>query len=345
MKFRMMRLVTVSLMLIAVMGISTASAADTKVLKFQTSFGAGDFALKHLHQWGEKLKEMTDGSLAIELLPIRAVVPHKETPEAVAMGVLDGDFTAISYFAGRDRAFALLGDLVAGYDTPDQMQTFCANGGGKEVLQKVWDKTVPGIHVIGCGSYSREALVAKVPINGVADLKGIKIRAPEGLASEVFKRAGATPVAIPGSEIYTALEKGVVDAADSSAYVNNDARGMHKIAKYPLYPGIHSMPSMQFTIGQRTWDKLTKSQQTALEVWFLAARSDQRRMTDLQDKEVVARDRVKGDLTVIDWPQADRDKFREIAVSAWEDYAKASPLATEVYNTHIAFMKSAGLLK
>ncbi len=335
-----------SILLVAVLIVSaTAFTASAKTLKVQTSYGAGDFALKHMQDWAEKLKVMTNGDLAIELLPIRAVVPHKETPEAVAMGVLDGDFTAISYFAGRDRSFALIGDLTAGYDTPDQLQTFCMNGGGKEVLQKMWDKTLPGIHVVGCGAYSREALVAKVPIKGLADLKGIKIRAPEGLASEVFKRAGAAPVAIPGSEIYTALEKGVVDAADSSAYINNDARGMHKVAKYPLYPGIHSMPAMQFTIGQRVWDKLTDAEKAAIETWFLACRTDLRRMTDIKDKEIVARDRAKGELTIIDWPQADRDAFRKIAVGAWEDYAKASPLAKEAYDAHIKFMKETGLLK
>ena len=79
-----------------------------------------------------------------------------------------------------------------------------------------------------------------MPINSVDDLKGVKIRSPEGLAAEVFKRAGASPVSLPFSEVYTALEKGVVDAADASAYVNNDASGMHKVAKHPVYPGIHS---------------------------------------------------------------------------------------------------------
>lgn len=326
-------------------GLCFSVASAGKVLKIQTSFGAGDIALKQLNEWSGKLSTMTDGRLGIDLLPTRAVVPHKETPDAVAMGILDGDFTSISYFAGRDRAFALMGDLIAGYDTPDQFQTFCANGGGKEVLQKIWDKKLPGIHVLGCGPYSREAFVSTKPINDLAALKGVKLRAPEGLASEVFRRAGATPVAIPGSEIYTSLEKGVIDAADSSAYINNDARGMHKIAKYPLYPGIHSMPSMQFTITKSTWDKLPKADKAALETWFIAITNDLRRVTDLLDKDLVARDRAKGDLTIIDWAQKDRDAFRKIAVGAWEDFAKSSPLAQDAYDAHMKFMKASGIIK
>ena len=324
---------------------ATAITASAKTFKVQTNYNAGDFALKCVQDWAEKLKVMTNGSLTLELMPNRAVVPHKETPEAVTVGVLDGDWTAISYFAGRDRSFALMGDLTAGYDSADQVQAFCAEGGGKEVLQQMWDKTLPGIHVVGCGAYSREALVAKVPIKGLADLKGIKIRAPEGLASEVFKRAGAAPVGIPGSEIYTALEKGVVDAADSSAYVNNDARGLHKIAKFPLYPGIHSTPSVQFTLSQRVWDKLTDAEKATIETWFLAAINDLRRMTDLKDKEVIARDRAKGELTIIDWPQADRDALREIAVGAWEDFAESSALAKAAYDANVKFMKESDLLK
>ena len=70
----------------------------------------------------------------------KAVVPHRETIDAVANGILDGDLNAVSYFAGRDPAFAIIGDLIAGYDTVDQVRTFCMHGGGKEILQKLYDK-------------------------------------------------------------------------------------------------------------------------------------------------------------------------------------------------------------
>jgi len=333
------------LALATAVGIGLGAAAEARTLKVQTSSTASHFTLAFLNeQWVPKLKEMTGGSLEIELLPIKAVVPHRETPEAVSMGILDGDLTSINYFAGRDPSFALMGDLIAGYDSADQIQAFCANGGGKEMLQKLYDKFQPGVHVIGCGAYAREAFVSKVPINNVDELKGVKVRSPEGLASEVFKRAGAAPVSLPGSEVYTALEKGVIDAADNSAYANNDANGLHKIAKFPIFPGIHSTPILQFTVSQSAWDQMTPAEQTALETWYVAAYNDMRRIVDMEDRKLVARDRAAGDLTVIDWPQGERDKFREIAVGAWKDYAAASEMAQEVYASHIAFMKKIGLL-
>jgi TRAP-type mannitol/chloroaromatic compound transport system substrate-binding protein len=346
MKFDKIGAVSKVLALATALGISLGVSAEARTLKVQTSSTASHFTLAFLNEhWVPRLKEMTGGSLEIELLPIKAVVPHRETPEAVAMGILDGDLTSINYFAGRDPSFALMGDLIAGYDSADQIQAFCANGGGKEMLQKMYDKFQPGVHVIGCGAYAREAFVSKVPINSVAEFKGVKVRSPEGLASEVFKRAGAAPVSLPGSEVYTALEKGVIDAADNSAYANNDANGLHKIAKFPIFPGIHSTPILQFTVSQSAWDKMTPAEQAALETWYVAAYNDMRRVVDMVDRELVARDRAAGDITVIDWPQAERDKFREIAVGAWKDYAGSSEMAGEVYAAHIAFMKQIGLLK
>ena len=167
----------------AVLALTTIAPIDSleaKTLKLQASSRAGDWAHRFMtDQWAPKLGEMTGGSLEVEVLATRAVVPHRETIDAVANGILDGDLNAVSYFSGRDPAFAIIGDLIAGYDTVDQVRTFCMHGGGKEILQKLYDKYAGGnIHVIGCGPYAKEALVSKVPINGVADLEGVKIARP-----------------------------------------------------------------------------------------------------------------------------------------------------------------------
>ncbi|CAN0597734.1 unnamed protein product, partial [Laminaria digitata] len=173
-----------------------------------------------------------------------------------------------------------------------------------------------GVHVIGCGAYAREAFVSKVPVRTVEDLKGLKIRSPEGLAADVFKRAGAAPVSMSGSETYGALDKGVIDAADNSAYANNDANGMHKIAKFPIFPGIHSTPILQFTVSEAVWEELTEAEQVALETWYLAAYNGLRQHFDRLDRQLVARDKAAGEIEVIDWPQGERDKLRAIAQQA-----------------------------
>jgi len=346
MKFNAMTKLATTAAIVAGLGLAAtvANAAD-RVLKIQTSSNASHASLAYLNEeWVPKLEVMTGGSLTVELLPVDSVVPRRETAEAIAVGILDGDLTSINYFAGVDPAFALMGDLIAGYDSADQIQAYCAQGGGKEMLQKLFDTHFPGVHVVGCGAYAKEAFVSKVPINGVDDFKGVKVRSPEGLAADVFKRVGAAPVSMSGSETYGALEKGVIDAADNSAYANNDANGMHKVAKFPIFPGIHSTPILQFTVSQATFDELTPAEQAALETWYLAAYNGLRQYFDRLDRQLVARDKAAGELTIIDWPQGERDKFRAIAQEAWEDFAAQSPLAKEVYESHVAFMKQAGLL-
>ncbi len=329
-----------------VAGLAATGVAQADKLKVQTSSNASHYSLAYLNQnWVAELAKRTDGRWEIELLPIKAVVPHRETPQAVSKGILDGDLTAVSYFSGRDPAFALIGDLIAGYDTPEQIQEFCKSGGGKELLQKLYDKYQPGVKVVGCGTYNREAFVSKVPIKSVADLKGKKIRSPEGLAADVFRRAGAAPVSLPGSEIYTALDKGVIDAADNSAYANNDANGLHKVAKYPIYPGIHSMPVLQFTVSEDVWDRMSPKDRVILEQWYQDAYKGMTEATRKKDEELVARDKAGGEIIVIDWPQAERDKFREIAKESWADFAAASPLGKQAYEAHVKFMKQKGLLK
>ena len=297
-------------------------------------------------KWAPKLDMMTGGDIKIDVLPTKAVVPHRETIDAVANGILDGDLNAVSYFSGRDPAFAIIGDLIAGYDTVDQVRTFCQFGGGKEILQKLYDKYTKGkVHVVGCGPYAKEAFVSTIPIRNVADFKGVKVRSPEGLAAEVFKRAGAAPVSLPFSEVYTALEKKVIDAADASAHVNNNASGMYKVAKYPIYPGIHSMAVLQFIVNKKAWEKLGPQGQAALEVWYYAAYDAMRREADLEDQAVAAKQRAGNEIEVIDWSTEERAKFREIAVGAWEDFATKSPLAREALDAHLNYMRSTGLLK
>ncbi|MEL6219531.1 MAG: C4-dicarboxylate ABC transporter substrate-binding protein [Pseudomonadota bacterium] len=325
-----------------------APEAEAKTLRLQASSKSGDWAHRFMtDDWQGKFNTMTgpDG-VKLEVLPTKAVVPHRETIDAVANGILDGDLNAVSYFTGRDPAFAILGDLIAGYDTVDQMQTFCQYGGGKEILQKLYDKYTKGqIHVVGCGPYAREALVSSIPINGVDDLKGVKIRSPEGLAAEVFKRAGRRCRCRSLRSTHLSRRGGLVEAADASAYVNNNASGMYKVAKYPVYPGIHSMAVLQFIVNKDVWNSLSEGEQMALEVWYYAAYSSMRRLADLEDKRLVAEHKAGGDITVIDWPQAERDRFRQIAVDAWRDVAAKSPIAQEALDAHIAFMTQLGLLE
>ena len=138
--------------------VTTGVAVEAKTLKVQASSKAGDWAHRFMtDKWAPKLKAMTSGKIGIDVLPTKSVVPHRETIDAVANGILDGDLNAVSYFSGRDPAFAIIGDLIAGYDTVDQVRTFCQYGGGKEFCKNSMTNTPKAGCVVGCGPYAKEA--------------------------------------------------------------------------------------------------------------------------------------------------------------------------------------------
>lgn len=329
------------------MAVAMANTANAETYTIQGSFLAGDYVGTYLiDKWYPILKQRTNGNIDIKYAPNKSVVSHKDTPKAVAAGILDGELTAPLYFSGKNPAFALLGDLVGGYDTIAQLRDFCKNGGGEQLMQKAYDSITGGkVKVIACAPYAREALVAAKPIYSIADLKGVKMRAPEGMVSALFKKAGANPANIAYSEVYTSLEKGVIEAADASSYANNDALGFNKVARYPIYPGIHSMPNLVFTLNMAKYNKLSDADKKTVHEWAYEALTDIAIYNAKRDKELVARDKKDPNITVVDWPQSERDKFREIAKSTWPDFANKNALAKEVMDAHIKYMKSKGMLK
>lgn len=342
---KILKYASLSVLLVA-LTLSSLLAHAKVTLRVQTAGTEKSFNYVYIRDvWAPKLTEMTNGEVAIEVLPSKAMMPTSETPDGVAKGLLSGDLTAIAYFSDRNPGFDIMGDLIAGYDKPIQMQSFCREGGGEQMLQKLWDTALPDkIHVVGCGAYTREAFVSTIPIRTVADLQGVKVRSPEGMAANVFKAAGASPFVIAFSDVYVSLENGIVDAADASAYSNNDGNGLHNIAKYPIYPGIHSMATEQFTVSKNIWNSLSSNAQEKLREWFYAAYADMAQKIEEQDQQLVARDQQGGNITVIDWAQEERDKFRKVAEKVWKETASKSPEAKEALDMNIAYMKKIGLL-
>ena len=105
------------------------------------------------------------------------------------------------------------------------------------------------------------------------------------------------------------------------------------------------MAVLQFIVNKKVWDGMSEGERTALEVWYSSAYDAMRREADLQDRAIAAEQKAGNDITVIDWAQEERDKFREIAVGAWQDFADKSPLAKEALDAHINYMRNIGLLK
>jgi TRAP-type mannitol/chloroaromatic compound transport system substrate-binding protein len=111
-------------------------------------------------------------------------------------------------------------------------------------------------------------------INSVDDLDGLKMRIP-GLGGEVLARAGGTPVVLPGGEIYTALQTGVIDATEWVGPYNDLAFSLHTVAKYYYYPGWQEPgPTMEAMVNKQAWDSLPADLKTMIEVATRAINDD-----------------------------------------------------------------------
>lgn len=316
-------------------------AADYE-MNFQSSSRDGDADHVLQKAWAEKIKTASGNRLEINVVPNGGIVGHNETLDAIRLGLLDGHILGAGYFADKDPAFALIGDVVGAWSSPSQLLDYAYEGGGNELLEKLFHPY--GVHHIGTFTTELEAFVSKKPLDGVSDLKGLKMRAPEGLVTDVFRAAGAEPVNLPVPEIMPGLRKGVIDAMDYSVFSTNHKQGAHEIAKHPVYPGFHSMPTLVIQMGEEQWEALPADLQQLL---LDSVRPFGEELTaEMRKRDKVAVDEAKKDesITIHDWSPKERNKFRAIAQQQWKVISEKSPNAKLVYDSVVKYLKNNKLL-
>lgn len=325
-----------------VLGLAGTATAQDFALRFQSSDPAGNPNFGLQNEWAASVEALTGGRVTVEMLPVNSIVQHTETQDAVASGIIDGHITDTSYFAGKDAAFSLIANPVGAWSSPYEMFAFMQYGGGNELMQELVEPY--GLHFIGATTPGLEAFISKVPLDSVADLKGLKMRAPEGLVQQVFAAAGAAPVNLPGSEVFTSLDKGVIDGADYTVFSTNHAQGMHDVATHPVYPGFHSMPLVEISMTKATWDKMPADIQTILEVSVRDFANNMVAQLAARDLKAVAEANANPDITVHNWSAAERAKFRTIATSQWEAVAGRSANAQKVYDVLTGYLLEQGMI-
>ncbi|MEH6580041.1 MAG: TRAP transporter substrate-binding protein DctP, partial [Amphritea sp.] len=201
-----------------------------------------------------------------------------------------------------------------------------------------------GVQFIGASATGLESFLSKVPLDGVDDLKGLKLRAPEGLVQAVFSAAGASPVNLPGSEVYTSLDKGLIDAADYTVFSTNHQQGMHKIATHPVYPGFHSLPVIEVSMTKKTWDSMPADLRVILKDSVADFAHNIVSALKKEDLKAVAEAEASGKVTIHNWSMEERNKFRTIARSQWEVFAEKSPNARKVLDVLTKYLAEKGML-
>jgi len=288
----------------------------------------------------ENVHRMSGGDIAIEMFYSAAVVKSVETFDAAASGILDCDMTNGSYQTGKNPAFQFVADTMGGYDTPLQYQAWVNFGGGKEAIDELYQEH--GMTYIGAHVGGQESLNSTRPLRGIDDLKEFKFRSPPGMETEIFASLGASPVVMDFTEIFTALESGIIDGADASTLAVNRGLGIYDIAKHTTFPGFHSMSADHLACRTDVWEAMPEAHRAIIETAEKALALDIMMLTMVENGEALAELPEEG-VTIHDWSVEDRARFRTAARAAWGEWAQKTPEAKAMVESHEAFIKRIGL--
>jgi len=215
-----------------------------------------------LEQISKRVSDMTDGKFQIRAFAAGEIVPALQVLDAVKAGTVEMGHTATYYYFGKDPTFALTCAVPFGMNSR-QENAWWYHGGGREALAPLFSEygciAMPAGNT-GCqmGGWFRKE------IKSVKDLKGLKFRIG-GMAGLVFAKLGATPQLIGGPDIYPALEKGTIDAAEWVGPYDDEKLGFNKVAQYYYYPGFWEGGTMLHAlVNEKKWNELPKSYQAAL---------------------------------------------------------------------------------
>jgi TRAP-type mannitol/chloroaromatic compound transport system substrate-binding protein len=213
-------------------------------------------------RFAKNVAEATDNKFQIRVFAAGEIVPGLQVLDAVQNGTVEMGQTANYYFFGKDPTFALATVVPFGLNTR-QMNAWLTQAGGEQMLNDFFK----GYNVYGMAAGNTTAQMGgwfRKEIKSLDDLKGLKMRIA-GLAGDVMTKLGVVPQQIAGGDIYPALEKGTVDAAEWVGPYDDQKLGFVKVAPYYYYPGWwEGNAALHVMIGLEKWNALPKTYQQIL---------------------------------------------------------------------------------
>ncbi|MBM73874.1 MAG: ABC transporter substrate-binding protein [Proteobacteria bacterium] len=202
----------------------------------------------------DKVREMTDGLFDIKVYPGGKLVPALEVLDSVQKGAIQAGQSASYYYVGKNPALAFDCCVPFGM-TARQQAAWLHQGGGLELTRKLFSD----FNILNFPAGNTGAQMGgwfKREVNGLSDMQGLKMRIP-GLGGKVMDKLGVAVQTLPGGEIYTALERGAIDATEWVGPYDDEKLGFHKVAKYYYYPGWWEPgPSLSFYVNNKEWEQL-----------------------------------------------------------------------------------------
>src|SRR5258708_6348163 len=210
----------------------------------------------------KRVGEITDGKFQIRDFPDGEIVPALQVLDAVQAGTVELGHTATYYYFGKDPTFALGTAVCFGMNTRQQ-NAWWYFGGGSEAMAPLF-KEYGCIALLSGNTGCQMGGWFRKEIKSVADLKGMKMRIG-GMAGLVLAKLGVVPQLIGAPDIYPALEKGTIDAAEWVGPYDDEKLGFNKVAKNYYYPGFwEGGPMLMTLVNEKKWNELPKPYQAAL---------------------------------------------------------------------------------
>jgi len=286
-------------------------------------------------RFADTVNELSGGRLSVQVFAAGELVPALEVFDAVSNGTAELGHSAAYYWKGKSAAAPFFTAVPFGLNA-QEMNAWLYEGGGLELWQQAYAEM--GVVPLPCGNTGVQmAGWFNKEIHSVDDLKGLKIRMP-GFGGEVLARAGATTVNLPGSEIFTALQTGVIDATDWVSPYNDLAFGLYQAAKYYYYPGWQEPCAvLELSINQAALEGLPADLQAVVRQ---AARSTNQAMLDEYTRRnaealqtLVTEHRVQ----LRQLPEPVLDRLRELSTQVLEETANIDELTRQVWDSMEAF--------
>ncbi len=324
----------------AMLGAGTAQAAET--WKIQSVWDAGTVGYSLFEEWCNSMEEKSGGELIFKPFPAKSVAADNNALfDAVRSGVLQGMNPFTLYWSGKIPASVFLSSYPAGPDQPHQWDTMFYALGMLEKTREIYEKF--GLFYVGPIQHDANIIHSKKPVNSLDDLKGMKIRLPGGMVAEVFQQFGVSTVSLPGSDIFPALEKGTIDAADYVGPAVNYELGFSQVTDNILFgpPGVMSVYQpvdlMDLTVNLRTWNKLSPKLQKLVEEEV--RNYSQRHYLTIQQRNFDAMEKFKADGSKVSrLSQEDMVRFRKAAIPVWYRWANKDADARAIFDIHLKYM-------
>lgn len=309
--------------------------------RFSTHWPSASASYAPWKKWFEEdVPELTDGRIKIEFSPAGTFMPTSELFEAWSKGVLDGGVSFAPYYTSQVPLCAILVYFPYAFKDPREHQYFLHHLGFEKAVRDEHLKF--GILYWTVDSYPAGPIFKK-PIRTIDDLQGVKIRATGALA-DWYKEAGASPVMIPGAEIYTALATGVVDAAIWGGAAGSYSMKFHEVAKYYMQPYAGACSDSGY-ISKKAWDALPEDLQKTfdnaiskrfwertVEYYIKVEAPALKAMVDEHGVEIVWID------------EAGQKALLDAALKVWDKTAAVSPLCAHWVEVLRDFHKELGYL-